>query len=799
MLKKLLAAVTAAVLGLGIVALTATPASAHDNRVTADCQAVTVNLWAYGGRPHDNHLTVEIDGVTVEDTDFGDSFGPKDYAFTAPLATHVYSVIVDARDHNYDVNKIDQHVTGCLPDDTNKKIQLCHWDGGDPVYTLIEVSKNSVLHGGHGDHEKDIIPPFDYVQDGVSGHYPGKNWDATGQALFANGCDDLAVVPAAPSFSEGVCVAAGTVGQGGYTIPATTGVSYKVKLGNGSWTPVSAGTYPAAVGSRVQISAIAQPGYVIPPRDDSSWDEVIGGPDSSDCVVPAAPTFSPSECVADQPGGQTGAGYTIPTSPDVRYELLVNGSWQPVSAGTHVVTSYPTTVKIRAVPTGDAVIVPGSTTAWEVTFASAGDCLVTALPAAPSFDAAVCEAPGELGQGSYTIPALATGIARYEVAFSADGPWTEDASTGTHAVAAGTHVYVRAIPAPGYTIPGQNAWDEIVGQPETCIVTVPAPAEASYDEAVCTGPGASDGAGYTLTGATGVHYLVSTDGVDYEPASAVDELVDVEPGTELWIQPVADEGYAFAEPIGPWHHEFAAVGDCLVEVPAIGDPTFVDQSCSIDDEFTPASFTVEPAEHASYEWSVDGSDFAPLEPGEHAAGTLVGKTVVIRAIADAGYSLGDGVSEWTHAFSTEGGDCLATHPVVTPVATSAAATCTTARTVTLSTLEGIDGAVQWTINGQPAQAGTQVAPAGALHIVASPALDETGEPYGLLLDGSAQWSDDSQTAIAWDVPAAAAPDCELQTFALTGSDPTVPLGLAGALLAAGALVIALSRRQARRS
>jgi hypothetical protein len=99
----------------------------------------------------------------------------------------------------------------------SKKVELCHASASyTNPYQDINVSINSVENAisvhGHGDHTGpifvengpkdwgDIIPPFDYG----SIHFPGLNWDATGQSVWANGCDGTilihhATTPTAPA------------------------------------------------------------------------------------------------------------------------------------------------------------------------------------------------------------------------------------------------------------------------------------------------------------------------------------------------------------------------------------------------------------------------------------------------------------------------------------------------------------------------------------------------------------------------------------------------------------------------
>ena len=61
------------------------------------------------------------------------------------------------------------------------------------------IANNGDLQGGHLNHTGpvfpaddwgDIIPPYTYTdQSGNEAVFPGRNWDAAGQAIWQNGCD----------------------------------------------------------------------------------------------------------------------------------------------------------------------------------------------------------------------------------------------------------------------------------------------------------------------------------------------------------------------------------------------------------------------------------------------------------------------------------------------------------------------------------------------------------------------------------------------------------------------------------
>ena len=68
---------------------------------------------------------------------------------------------------------------------TDNKINICHATGAS-TYTQNSVDKNSTAEG-HNGHSGDIIPSFSYWDNGPK-NFPGKNWDANGQATYNNNC-----------------------------------------------------------------------------------------------------------------------------------------------------------------------------------------------------------------------------------------------------------------------------------------------------------------------------------------------------------------------------------------------------------------------------------------------------------------------------------------------------------------------------------------------------------------------------------------------------------------------------------
>ena len=66
--------------------------------------------------------------------------------------------------------------TATLPE----KVQICHATGSSSNPYVSEepaIGNNGDLQGGHLNHERDIIPPYEYIDvNGVTQLFPGRNW-----------------------------------------------------------------------------------------------------------------------------------------------------------------------------------------------------------------------------------------------------------------------------------------------------------------------------------------------------------------------------------------------------------------------------------------------------------------------------------------------------------------------------------------------------------------------------------------------------------------------------------------------
>jgi hypothetical protein len=688
MLKKLLAGLTALALSLGMVALTAGPASAHAGNITAAavCNPATGNYdvtYTLSWSNIPNGVTAPIhtrtgttsfqngwnfntwNDWTNRGTTSGAS-GSIQWTESLPGTTSgngpwVYAYTPWSNGHN-GATKHDTRIEGLagdcgLPDDTSKKIYICHATGSNSnPYTRPEVSVSSIItldpngHGGHGD---DIIPPFTYVKQGVNGSYPGQNWTTYGQWVYYNspGCSNE-VTPVAPTFTNAQCTGPGTYGQASYTIPATTGVQYLLSINDGSYAVKAAGPYFVNVGTKVEVDAQELAGYELKGNDNQwEWSKTFDAPDCDVEVTPTKPTSTQPVCVAE---GQVGQGsYTIPTIPGVKYEKSNNGSsgWTEVAAGTHDVADG-TTVWIRAVElSGYELEGNDNDYKWKFEFdgPASHKCDV---PEAPTFTAQVCTGPGTTNTASYTIPS--DGGIQYQVRING-GSW-QNVSAGTVDVTAfPSLIEVQALADGNIIVPGSTTyWSYNFTSAGDCLVNA-YPVEPDWTDSICEAntTGSTQGT-FEVFATANVTYQVSTNGVDYAPIGTGVHNATV--GSTVWIKAVPASGYQLVGDSGPWSHTFADPGHCL-------DPaypaavTFTDSVCEPDTTgSTQGTYEVFAAANVTYEISTDGgTTWGPVSVGVHNASP--GDSVIIRAVADAGYELEDYTGPWSHTFA-DPGKCL---------------------------------------------------------------------------------------------------------------------------------------------
>jgi hypothetical protein len=569
MFKKLLAGLTTIVLSLGMVALTAGPASAHHNTISVSvaCNTGAEGYWKVTWSVTNSEAdksetitsstdtslvpigTVIAAGATATFIEYYSAIPSSDKTLT--LGAQWSNGVTNSNNGKLKKNDFS---SDCIPDDTDKKVDVCHYDSGQGgKYTLNDISVEAVLNGsGHAGHDNDIIPPFDYVDDGVNGHYDGKNWDAYGQWVYANGCSNE-VTPTAPSFADAICTGPGTYGQGSYTIPATAGVIYQVgSSASGPWTTTSAGTHPVAVGTHVFLQAIAETGYIL--QGTTAWDGVIGSP--SDCREPAtasAGTFTDEVCNPTTTGTISGF-YTVPSSAHVTYQVAVNGG----AAVTAAAGDYPVSVgdEVTITPIADSgYTLTGDAGPWSHTFVSAGDCDDVATPVDPTVAPQTC-VEDEEGNGSYVDGSI-TIAASTGVNYFIDGtPF----GAGQHAFGPGTYT-VTAEPQDGYQLEGypDGGWSLTVTAAQACGQLdehPPVKPTVAFTQLTCTANGS-----YTLGTEEGTPESVVWT-VNGSPAA--DGTFVVSTAGTVTITAAPADGFGFDDPKQQteWTFEFIAPSLC---------------------------------------------------------------------------------------------------------------------------------------------------------------------------------------------------------------------------------------------
>lgn len=118
----------------------------------------------------------------------------------------------------------------------DQKVQFCHSNEGSKGFSFVDTSISAVvdvktgLPKGHGVDTKDIIPAFNWINDGVRYYFDGMNLDKVGQIDVANkSCasdapDNVAVVPNTPTYVPPSCpLPDGANEYGQITIPENLG------------------------------------------------------------------------------------------------------------------------------------------------------------------------------------------------------------------------------------------------------------------------------------------------------------------------------------------------------------------------------------------------------------------------------------------------------------------------------------------------------------------------------------------------------------------------------------------------
>ncbi len=207
---------------------------------------------------------------------------------------------------------------------------------------------------------------------------------------------------------------------------------------NGAVAP--AGTYNAADGATVTVTAQAQPGFTL--TGTTTFTHTFAAtPSCTTHVAAVAPTFADDICTA---GGSTGASYTVPATVGVDY--LVNGV--KTAAGTYHATDGTKVTILARAQVGFSL-----TGASSFVHTFAATCLTSATPTPPVFADDVCSGSAPAG-ASYLIPAT-TGVD-----YLVNGVKT---AAGTYPATDGSTVAVTTQAQAGFALTGTTSFTHTFG------------------------------------------------------------------------------------------------------------------------------------------------------------------------------------------------------------------------------------------------------------------------------------------------------------------------------------------------
>jgi uncharacterized repeat protein (TIGR01451 family) len=292
------------------------------------------------------------------------------------------------------------------------KVTICHATSSDQnPYDQISVDDDSIVkENGHDSHPKDIIPPFDYVADGVTKHYEGKNWNDAGMAIWNNGCNVPGPTPPTPT-PKPISVSPTCIEDRGKTFDATFGyVNHNdapVNIPVGPDNNVTIGV-PVGQPTTFAIGPVTKAFTVtgVPTGADVKWRVTYAG----DTSVAKANEAFPTKCGVDPPETphpyRIGAFVTCVTNQGSTYSATFGYENEDTKTATIAVgpanrflpapddRGQPTTFQAGNVP--NAVTVTNIPAAETLTWSLTSDQTRTAKAAASAGFEKKCAEPAEL-------------------------------------------------------------------------------------------------------------------------------------------------------------------------------------------------------------------------------------------------------------------------------------------------------------------------------------------------------------------------------------------------------------------
>jgi hypothetical protein len=266
-----------------------------------------------------------------------------------------------------------------------------------------------------------------------------------------------------------------------------------------------------------------------------------------------------------------------------------------------------------------------------------------------------CLGAGTIGDGGYVIPPGQTAVT-YQV--QTVSGW-QDVTAGTHPVAPGTLVHIRAIPSSAlYTLTGTTTWDVQIANIDksTCVVPV---APTSDDSRCTTTAGSSSPASYTIPSVPGdAGYKYYLQGSTTALTAGV-VTVSTFPSTIVIVAKTTGDHVFPSNITTSWTFTSSSPGDCHKDVtPAAVVPN--PAACTAPGVSSDNGFTITATPGVIYHLSTDST---PLTAGFHSLGSGA-SSVLIQATAEAHYVL-TGQVDWPFTF-VAAQDCLIHFPVGDP-------------------------------------------------------------------------------------------------------------------------------------
>jgi uncharacterized repeat protein (TIGR01451 family) len=375
--------------------------------------------------------------------------------------------------------------TGGLANADSENVRICHAGNSDSnPYQENTPANGSKIVEGHGSHDGpvwdptlkdrkiewgDIIPPFSYVEDGVTKSYAGKNWTTAGQEIYNNGCrpafPDLRMLKtstggavAGPMSSGSYFLGVANIGVGtaatGFTVSDTmpTGVVATAAAGGGWNCEVAA--LGAGVSCTHTGAALAPNESAVPITVSVTW--LTPGTKVNSATVSRA-TFEPDSALANN----TGTNTTVITAPvpdltveksgqakrfvgeEGSYTLTVtNSGTGPTSEEITVVDDLPDGVTaLTSLPGGREAVGQKVTCRTSTPVAKDGSVSfvlpVAFGPPGTRVNKVKVSGGGELNTGNNTDDFTTTVVGRPDLTVEKTGPTTKvQGSTGTYTLTA---------------------------------------------------------------------------------------------------------------------------------------------------------------------------------------------------------------------------------------------------------------------------------------------------------------------------------------------------------------------------